>query len=269
MAAGRTTLTTAFWPDSVLEIRPTGTTTFEIVWKWTLWDHLIQDVNPALANYGVVSAHPELIDINLGNITAGDWTHMNAIDYDPVRVEIVLRSRSLNEVYVIDHSTTPAQAASHSGGARGKGGDILYRWGNPQNYDRGTVDIAYESGPVAGNILALNNGDRAGGLNDYSTVLEIVPPRDASGNYTIGKTAAYAPTSALWSYGAPGQIYGGATQCGAFRTLDNTTLITLTNSGRTFEVNQAGTVVWDRLNPGITVPRAAPYRRINGLWIGP
>ena len=92
---------------------------------------------------------------------------------------------------------------------------------------------------------------------------------DASRGGTIGKTAAYAPTSALWSYGAPGQIYGGATQCGAFRTLDNTTLITLTNSGRTFEINQAGTVVWDRLNPGITVPRAAPYRRINGLWIGP
>ena len=280
MAAGRTTLTTAFWPDSVLEIRPTGTTTFEIVWKWTLWDHLIQDVNPALANYGVVSAHPELIDINLGTITAGDWTHMNAIDYDPVRDEIVLSSRSLNEVYVIDHSTTTAQAASHSGGARGKGGDILYRWGNPQNYDRGTAANKVfftvhsatwiDSGlPGAGNILALNNGDRAGGLNDYSTVLEIVPPRDASGNYTIGKTAAYAPTSALWSYGAPGQIYGGAVQCGAFRTLDNTTLITLTNSGRTFEVNQAGTVVWDRLNPGITVPRAAPYRRINGLWIGP
>ncbi len=280
MAAGRTTLTTAFWPDSVLEIRPTGTTTFEIVWKWTLWDHLIQDVNPALANYGVVSAHPELIDINLGTITAGDWTHMNAIDYDPVRDEIVLSSRSLNEVYVIDHSTTTAQAASHSGGARGKGGDILYRWGNPQNYDRGTAANKVfftvhsatwiDSGlPGAGNILALNNGDRAGGLNDYSTVLEIVPPRDASGNYTIGKTAAYAPTSALWSYGAPGQIYGGATQCGAFRTLDNTTLITLTNSGRTFEINQAGTVVWDRLNPGITVPRAAPYRRINGLWIGP
>lgn len=280
MAAGRTTITSAFWPDSVLEIRPTGTTTYDIVWRWNMWDHLIQDVNPALANYGVVSAHPELVDINLGLVTAGDWTHMNAIDYDPVRDEIVISSRSLNEIYVIDHSTTTAQAASHSGGARGKGGDILYRWGNPQNYDRGvaadkvffTVHSAtwIDSGlRGAGNILAFNNGDRTGTSNDYSTVLEIVPPRDASGNYTIGKSAAFAPSSALWSYGAPGQIYGGATQCGAFRTLDNTTIITLTNSARTFEVNAAGIVLWDRLNPGSTIPRAAPYRRIDGVWIGP
>ncbi len=280
LAAGRTTLTGAFWPDSVLEIHPTGMSTYDIVWKWSLWNHLIQDANPALANYGVVSAHPELVDINLTTVTAGDWTHMNAIDYDPVRDEVVISSRSLNEVFVIDHSTTTAQAASHSGGARGKGGDILYRWGNPQNYDRGAAankvfftvhSVTWiDAGlPGSGNILAFNNGDRVGALNDYSTVLEIVPPRDAAGNYTIGKTAAFAPTAALWSYGAPSQIYGGATQCGAFRTMDNTTLITLTNSGRTFEVNQAGTVVWDRLNPGITVARAARYRRVDGVWVGP
>jgi hypothetical protein len=38
---------------------------------------------------------------------------------------------------------------------------------------------------------------------------------------------------------------------------------------RTFEVNAAGIVLWDRLNPGSTIPRAAPYRRIDGVWIGP
>jgi len=40
---------------------------------------------------------------------------------------------------VIDHSTTTAQAAGHSGGTYGKGGDLLYRWGNPNAYQHGTA----------------------------------------------------------------------------------------------------------------------------------
>jgi hypothetical protein len=38
-------------------------------------------------------------------------------------------------LWVIDHQTTTAQAASHTGGRYNKGGDLLYRWGNPQTYD--------------------------------------------------------------------------------------------------------------------------------------
>jgi hypothetical protein len=38
------------------------------------------------------------------------------------------------EILQIMHSTTTVQAATHSGGNSGMGGDILYRWGNPSNY---------------------------------------------------------------------------------------------------------------------------------------
>ncbi len=52
--------------DSLVEIKPSGKTTGEVVWEWHAWDHLIQDVDPTKANFGNVGNHPELIDINFG-----------------------------------------------------------------------------------------------------------------------------------------------------------------------------------------------------------
>lgn len=59
---------------------------------------------------------------------------MNGIDYNPVLDQIALSTHNLNEWYIIDHSTTTAEAATSSGGNSGKGGDLLYRWGNPAAY---------------------------------------------------------------------------------------------------------------------------------------
>ncbi len=283
-AAGRLNLTTPIWSESILEIEPTGYSTFNIVWRWNLWDHIVQNANAAFPNYAVVSTKPELVNINAGSVATsmgvGDWIHMNSIDYNPTLDQIVVSSRTLSELWVIDHSTTTAQAATHVGGARNHGGDLLYRWGNPANYDRGTsanqsffvvhsatwIDAGL---PGAGNIMAFCNGDRSGTANDYSTVMEIVPPRDLTGNYAIDSTTFFGPRTPVWTYGSPNQIYGGGTQCGAFRTLDNTTLITLMNSGRIFEVNSAGTVVWNIDNAGTNIARAPRYRLVNGQWVGP
>ncbi len=282
-AIGRVNLTSSIWSESILEIQPTGYSTYSVVWRWNLWDHLVQDTNAALPNYAVISTKPELVNINAGSVSAqgtGDWIHMNSIDYNPVLDQIVVSSRKLNEFWVIDHSTTTAEAATHTGGARGRGGDILYRWGNPATYDRGTTANQFffvvhsatwiDAGlPGAGNIMAFCNGDRAGSANDYSTVMEIIPPRDSSGNYLIDPVLSFGPSTPAWTYGSPNQIYGGAVQCGAFRTLNNTTLITLTNSGRIFEVNNAGAVIWNRDNAGPNIARAPRYRQVNGTWVGP
>mgnify|MGYP001308860254 CR=1 FL=1 len=51
--------------------------------------------------------------------------------------QIVFSSKHLNEIFIIDHSTTTLQASGHDGGNSNNGGDILYRWGNPANYGRG------------------------------------------------------------------------------------------------------------------------------------
>jgi hypothetical protein len=52
------------WPGKVIEIQPTRPRGGHVVWEWHIWDHLIQDKDPNLPNYGNPSEHPELLDIN-------------------------------------------------------------------------------------------------------------------------------------------------------------------------------------------------------------
>ena len=99
------------------------------------WDHLIQDYDSSKANYGVVSEHPELLDVNFidsaGSASGGrDWLHCNGIDYNQELDQIAISCKNTNEIYIIDHSTTTEEASGHTGGNSGMGGDILYRYGN-------------------------------------------------------------------------------------------------------------------------------------------
>jgi hypothetical protein len=141
IAAGRNpdyVLSQGLMPDHIVEVQQTGLTTGNIVWEWHVWDHLIQDYDPSKENYGVVEDHPELIDINYVTSTEDDWMHTNSIDYNEGFDQILISVHNFGEVWVIDHSTTTEEAAGHTGGNSGKGGDILFRWGNPNAYKRGT-----------------------------------------------------------------------------------------------------------------------------------
>ena len=67
-AAGRTTINNPLnqmWSTAIFEIQHDGDGGGEVVWEWHLWDHLIQDADPNDDNYGNISLHPELFDINL------------------------------------------------------------------------------------------------------------------------------------------------------------------------------------------------------------
>jgi hypothetical protein len=186
----------------------------------------------------------------------GDWVHANIVEHNDERDEIVFCSHLLNELYVIDHSTTTEQAAGHTGGRRGKGGDILYRWGNPQNYRRGdSADQHFfvvhganwiKPGLVgAGNILVFNNGDRPGTADDYSSVEEIAPPLDSNGNYYIHPDSAFGPDELAWVYQNTG-FYSG-NMSGAYRMPNGNTFITEAVSGRLSEVTYDKQVVWQRM----------------------
>jgi hypothetical protein len=76
---------------------------------------------------------------------------MNSIDYNPDLDQIALSVKGNSEAWIIDHGTTTAQAAGHTGGRRGQGGDLLYRWGNPLTYRAGTAnDARCSSSPCSG-----------------------------------------------------------------------------------------------------------------------
>jgi hypothetical protein len=238
------------WPDHVIEVQPTGPTSGNIVWEWHVWDHLIQDYDSSKANYGVVGDHPELLDINFGEMTY-DWLHTNSIDYNEKYDQILLSVCYFNEIWVIDHSTTTEEAAGHTGGNSGRGGDLLYRWGNPQAYRAGTAsdqkfflqhDATWikEGYPGSGDILVFNNGKTRPGSR-YSSVDEIIPPFH-NGEYYLEEDSAYGPLSPTWSYTNTG-FYGGQFG-GATRLASGDTLITNGETGKVFEVTPEKVTVW-------------------------
>ena len=50
------------WSEVIFEIQPIDYSNFEVVWEWHLWDHLVQDIDPSLPNFGIISEHPELFE---------------------------------------------------------------------------------------------------------------------------------------------------------------------------------------------------------------
>jgi hypothetical protein len=236
-------------PDTVIEVQPTGPTTGTIVWEWHIWDHLIQDAEPAQGNFGVVGDHPELVDVNYPPMAneASDWNHMNALSYDPIHDLILMSGHHQDEIWIIDHSTTTLQAAGHTGGARGVGGDLLYRWGNPAAYDAGTVGdkkLFGQHGPVfipaghqgAGNILLFNNGSPGG-----SEVMELVLPQDGNGDFSFGPGGVYGPASPTWTYSGG---FNSNILSGALRLPNGNTLICSGTQGLILEVTDAGQLLF-------------------------
>ena len=262
------------WATAILEIEPyTG----NVVWEWHIWDHMVQERGAQYgATFGNVEDHPELMHINEGYVGNGDgpgsanadWIHINAIDYNENLDQIALSSRFMSEIYIIDHSTTTEEAASHEGGNSGKGGDFLYRWGNPQIYNRGnnndqilddqhSINWIPEGFPGEGNLILFNNRH----YNNQSAGLEFIPPLMEDGNYNILGTQPYGPEEPVWVY-HPGPGWHTNVQGGAFRLSNGNTLLTVCDDSEIYEVSYEGNVVWEYDYPGnnnTMIPRAQKY----------
>lgn len=245
--------------EQILELQPVGTNQVNVVWEWNIKDHVVQDLDATKDNFGVVSDNPQLLDINFlnNNNPQANWLHINSIQYNESLDQIVLSSRRLSEIYIIDHSTTTAQAATNSGGIYGKGGDILYRWGNREAYDKGTdVDRTLDSQHYphwipdgltdAGKLMIFNNGNTRG----YSSVDIINPPTSSPGIYVYDDTNGYGPAVAEWIYTTPtpSDLFSSILSSGQ-RLPNGNTLICDGNSGYFLEIDPSNTIVWEYVNP--------------------
>ncbi|HEY3452487.1 MAG TPA: aryl-sulfate sulfotransferase [Myxococcales bacterium] len=234
------------WPDAIVEVLPTGPTSGEVVWEWHMWDHILP--------MGTSRAeHPELLELSY---TRTDWLHSNAIDYNAELDQIVISSRNLSELWIIDHGTTTEEAKGHSGGKQGKGGDLLYRWGRPMNYGvegkqmlfgQHNVQWIAPGLPGAGHLLLFNNGM---GRN-YSSVDELATPVDAAGAYLVPEPGTqFGPETPAWTYTAnPPQSFFANHISGAQRLPNGNTLVCSGDSGAIFEVTGTGKTVWSYRSP--------------------
>jgi hypothetical protein len=202
--------------------------------------------------------------------TGEDWLHLNGIDYLPEHDLIALSSRHLSEVFVLDHSTTTADAATARGGRFGRGGELLYRWGNPRSFGLGTPDdqqlfLQHDvtwlptATPDALRLLIFNNGPRGVGY-DVSSVDEIAAPFDPVRGFVRVADRPFGPPAPAWSYSEPGRFYSGFI-AGAQRLPNGNTLICEGAKGRVFEVRPDNHVVWDYWSPydGEGTAEVAPH----------
>ena len=261
--AGRdTTLLTdnKLWPEKVIEIQPVGLDSAVIVWEWHMWDHLVQDFDITKPNYGVVAEHPELFNLNFINNPVADWAHANAIDYNADLDQIILSLNAFSEFVIIDHSTTTSEAASHAGGNMGKGGDLLYRYGNPQSYNHGdasdrvnfkqhNVHWIADSLTDGGKIMIYNNGNGRPSGN-YSSIDIVNPLKDINGNYILEADTTFGPDTAEWSYVAPTPTdFYSQNISGAHRLPNGNTIICQGRDGRIFEIDANKDIVWEYWSP--------------------
>lgn len=277
------------WPDYIVEVEPIRPRGGKVVWEWHTWDHIVQDTIEDGPNYAEIWEDPGRININgegekeivseeerkrliaLGYLSpdddgrpkvngSSDWMHSNGINYEPERDLIVMSVRRFCEIWVIDHSTTTAEARTDQGGNYGRGGRLLFRYGNPMAYGRGGLEDRQlffqhdsqfiETGlPGAGNLLVYNNGQ--GRPNEpWSSVDEIAFAEVAPGKIEFDDNGHFALSSPTWRYGsADNTEFYSSFISGAQRLPNGHTLICEGADGRVFEVTPKGEIVWEYLSP--------------------
>ncbi len=251
---------TELWPDFIIEVNPVLDS---VVWEWHAWDHLVQEYDSTKQNFAKVSEHPERIHLNYDLREFGlkpDWMHTNAIDYHPELDQILLSIPNFNEIWIIDHSTTTEEARGHTGGKYGKGGDLLFRWGNPEAYQAGTevdrqlffqhdaqwIDDFLEGAHPYKNKIGLFNNR----VKENQSNINIINPiwNRELGNY--GFDGAFLPShfEQTITHPEPSKMFSSGLS--SVQVLSNgNLLVCVGRQGYSFEMTPDGQVVWEYITP--------------------
>jgi hypothetical protein len=235
------------YTEAIIEIDPK---TDQIVWEWHSWDHLVQDYDDTKENFGIISDNPQLINFNYTQQQEdGDIMHSNGITYDEVNDLIYMSVNFFHEVWVIDHSTNTSEAASSSGGNYQKGGDLVYRFGNPTAYNNSMGDRLFYNNhfpnlidtEVSGQknmLIFVNNMNNT----EQSVVYELQFPN----TFELLPNTNNEP-EIVWSFTDP-EMYSPKVS-GAVTLPNGNRLITEGDFGF-WEVTEGGEVVWKLSSEG-------------------
>jgi len=213
-----------FRPDVVLEIEPDGLNGANLVWVWKVSEHMSEELDNPYTFY----TH--------AGYNQSDWNHFNAVSLNEYG-NILLSSRNWCEIYIIE---------------RGGHGDLLYRWGNPQNYNGvgeqvfhaqhgvNQIPIGY---PGEGNIMVFNNMNIQGQQEDGNSVIVEFTPNFETLEGEI-----------VWTFE---EDFYSPKQSGAFRLPNGNTFVSVSRDGDMFEVTYDGEIVWEHQADGLN--RAQKY----------
>ncbi len=241
--------------EEVWELKPIGTDSAEVVWKWNSWDHIVQDHDETKPHYGdATDVHK--IDLNYAEdlAAAREWQHMNSLEYDEVNDLVILSVRHFHEVWIIDHSTTKEESATSQGGRFGKGGDLLFRYGNPIAHHGagdqklyGQHDVRVMNSSTSKLDLKLfNNGVLREPQKSTVDILEIPLSGDA---FETNSTGEYVVDHHILLNPDDDTFYSSITSGSEF-TGDSTLMVTLGMVGRIEEYDlRTKKIIWKYISP--------------------
>jgi len=182
--------------------------TRDVVWEWSTFDHYSLD------------------DMPPGEIDNGNWTHVNAVVYDPRDRTVTISSRNLSRLTRIDYDS----------------GEIIFNMGKQMtsgDVDFGEGLFRVQHAPEVlrnGNILLHDNGTLIDPVNNVSRAVEIELDHPSH------------PTSAsvVWEYVLPrfSPVIGDADRLPNGNTLIASGIPSGLLGGATYEVTPEGALVW-------------------------
>ncbi|HRG22239.1 MAG TPA: T9SS type A sorting domain-containing protein, partial [Saprospiraceae bacterium] len=175
--------------------------------------------------------------------------------------QILISAPIFNEIMIIDHSTTTQQAKGSVGGLGKKGGDLLFRWGNPANYRQGTAadqklffqhdtkwliyDIP-QNHPDFGKISLFNN--RVTATTSWGAILS--PPWDMY-QWSYTKTGSvYGPVDFERKIIHPNPVKQNSPITSVVQLLPNNHIFSSAgNKGYCYELDKNGELLWEYVLP--------------------